>query len=52
MWNGGLVKWVWFPHNILICVWYYWNIVKSGVQHHNPNSNVQVVIPMSYMCVI
>jgi hypothetical protein len=26
-------------HRLNLLPWYYWNIVESGIKHHNPNPN-------------
>ena len=35
MWTGGLVKWVWFPHNIIICGLVVCEVSLVSTQYNN-----------------
>ena len=36
----GFLRVIWFPQPIKVTATRYnWNIVESGVKHHNPNTN-------------
>jgi hypothetical protein len=34
---SGFFRVLWFPPQIKLTAMKYWNIVESGIKHHNPN---------------
>ena len=39
---GGFLQVLWYPPPIKLMPRYNWNIVKSGVKHHNPNHPLNI----------
>ena len=42
---SGFLRVLWFPPPIKRLPWYNWNIVESGVKHHNQNRTYVFLMP-------